>query len=110
MPYLYLCLLAIVSEVIATSALKASDEFTRPLPSLIVAAGYASAFFFLTLTLRTIPIGVAYALWSACGIVLICMMSWILFKQTLDAPAIFGIGLIAAGVVVINAFSSSINH
>ena len=109
MPYLYLSL-AIVSEVIATSALKASDEFTRPLPSLIVAAGYAPPFFFLTLTLRTIPIGVAYALWSACGIVLICMMSWILFKQTLDAPAIFGIGLIAAGVVVINAFSSSINH
>jgi small multidrug resistance pump len=108
MPYLYLSL-AIVSEVIATSALKASDEFTRLVPSLVVALGYASAFFFLTLTLRTIPIGVAYALWSGCGMVLICAMSWILFKQSLDAPAILGIGLIAVGAVVINAFSGSIN-
>src|SRR5690349_4179729 len=73
-------------EVIATSALKASEEFTRPLPSLVVAFGYACAFFFLTLTLRSIPIGVAYALWSGCGIVLICALSWILFKQSLDAP------------------------
>jgi len=109
MPYLYLSL-AIVSEVIATSALKSSAEFTRLLPSLIVAAGYSSAFFFLTLTLRTIPVGVAYALWSGCGIVLICAMSWILFKQSLDAPAFLGIGLIAIGVVVINTFSGSINH
>ena len=108
MPYLYLSL-AIVSEVIATSALKASDEFTRLGPSLVVALGYASAFFFLTLTLRTIPIGVAYALWSGCGIVLICAMSWVLFRQPLDAPAILGIGLIALGAVVINAFSGSIN-
>lgn len=109
MPYLYLSL-AIVSEVIATSALKASDEFTRPVPSLIVALGYASAFFFLTLTLRTIPVGIAYALWSGVGIVLICAMSWTLFKQTLDAPALLGIGLIALGVVVINAFSGSLNN
>jgi small multidrug resistance pump len=108
MPYLYLSL-AIVSEVIATSALKASDEFTRPVPSLVVALGYACAFFFLTLTLRSIPIGVAYALWSGCGIVLICALSWILFKQSLDAPAILGIGLIALGAVIINAFSNSIN-
>ena len=108
MPYLYLSL-AIVSEVIATSALKASEEFTRPVPSLVVAFGYACAFFFLTLSLRTIPIGVAYALWSGCGIVLICALSWILFRQPLDAPAILGIGLIAVGAVVINAFSGSIN-
>ena len=108
MPYLYLSL-AIVSEVIATSALKASDEFTRPVPSLVVALGYACAFFFLTLTLRSIPIGVAYALWSGCGIVLICALSWIMFKQALDAPAILGIGLIALGAVIINAFSNSIN-
>jgi small multidrug resistance pump len=108
MPYLYLSL-AIVSEVIATSALKASEEFTRPVPSLVVAFGYACAFFFLTLTLRSIPIGVAYALWSGCGIVLICALSWILFKQALDTPAIFGIALIALGAVIINAFSNSIN-
>ncbi len=108
MPYLYLSF-AIVSEVIGTAALKASEEFTRLVPSLIVALGYGSAFFFLTLTLRTIPVGVAYALWSGIGIVLICAMSWILFKQSLDGPAMFGIGLIAAGVIVINAFSGSVN-
>ena len=104
MPYLYLAL-AIVSEVIGTSALKASEEFTRVVPSVIVAAGYTSAFFFLTLTLRTIPVGVAYALWSGCGIVLICGLSWVLFKQSLDGPALLGIRLIAAGVVVINMYS-----
>ena len=108
MPYLYLAL-AIVSEVIGTSALKASEEFTRVVPSVIVAAGYTSAFFFLTLTLRTIPLGVAYALWSGCGIVLICGLSWVLFKQSLDGPALLGIGLIAAGVAVINMYSGSLN-
>ena len=72
--------------------------------------GYASAFYFLTLTLRTMPVGIAYALWAGCGIVLISAASWILFKQSLDAPALIGIGLIAAGVVLINGFSSSITH
>jgi small multidrug resistance pump len=104
--YLYLAI-AIVSEVIGTVALKASEEFTRPVPSLIMALGYASAFYFLTLTLRTIPVGIAYAIWSGCGVVLICAISWILFRQSLDAPAILGIGLIAVGVVVINAFSGA---
>ena len=106
MSYLYLAI-AIVSEVIGTVALKASEEFTRPVPSLIMALGYASAFYFLTLTLRTIPVGIAYAIWSGCGVVLICAISWILFRQSLDAPAILGIGLIAVGVVVINAFSGA---
>jgi small multidrug resistance pump len=109
MSYLYLGI-AIFSEVIATAALKSSDEFTRLIPSLIVAAGYASAFFFLTLTLRTIPVGIAYAVWAGCGIVLICAISWIIFKQSLDGPAIFGMVLIATGVIVINAFSGSIYH
>jgi small multidrug resistance pump len=109
MSYLYLAI-AIVSEVIGTAALKASNEFTELVPSLIVAAGYASAFYFLTLTLRTMPVGIAYALWAGCGIVLISAASWILFKQSLDAPALIGIGLIAAGVVLINGFSSSITH
>jgi small multidrug resistance pump len=109
MPYLYLSI-AIVSEVIGTAALKASQEFTSLVPSLIVVAGYASAFFFLTLTLRTIPVGVAYALWSGWGILLICAVSWVLFRQALDMPAILGIGLIAAGVVVINVFSGTVNH
>jgi small multidrug resistance pump len=109
MAYLYLAI-AIVSEVVGTAALKASEEFTRLVPSLIVVFGYASAFYFLTLTLRTIPVGIAYALWAGVGIVLICIASWILYKQTLDAPAIIGVGLIAAGVIVINGFSGSINH
>ena len=109
MSYVYLTI-AIVSEVIATSALKGSEEFSRLVPSLIVAVGYASAFYFLTLTLRTIPIGIAYALWSGIGVVLISVAAWILYRQTLDVPAIIGIGLITAGVVVINGFSSSVSH
>jgi len=109
MAYLYLAI-AIVSEVVGTAALKASEEFTRLWPSLIVLVGYASAFYFLTLTLRTIPVGIAYAVWAGVGIVLICVVSWILYKQTLDMPAIIGVALIAAGVVLINGFSGSINH
>jgi small multidrug resistance pump len=109
MAYLYLAI-AIVSEVIGTAALKGSQEFTKLWPSLIVIVGYASAFYFLTLTLRTIPVGIAYAVWAGVGIVLICVVSWILYKQTLDVPAVIGIGLIAAGVVLINGFSGSINH
>jgi small multidrug resistance pump len=109
MPYLFLTI-AIVSEVIATSALKASEEFTRLVPSLIVVAGYAMAFYFLTLTLRTIPVGIAYALWSGLGVVLISAAAWVLFKQALDLPAVIGIGLIAAGVIVLNGFSASVGH
>ena len=109
MSYLYLAI-AIVSEVIGTAALKASNEFTELVPSLIVVVGYASAFYFLTLTLRTMPVGIAYALWAGIGIVLISLVSWVLFKQSLDAPALVGIGLITAGVVLINGFSSSITH
>ncbi len=109
MPYVYLTL-AIVSEVIGTSALKASEEFSRLVPTLIVFFGYAIAFYFLTLTLRTIPVGIAYALWSGCGVVLISLVSWILFRQSLDLAAVIGIALIAAGVIVINGFSGSITH
>jgi small multidrug resistance pump len=109
MVYLYLAI-AIVSEVVGTAALKASQEFTKLWPSLIVVAGYASAFYFLTLTLRTMPVGIAYAVWAGVGIVLICAVSWVVYKQTLDWPALLGIGLIAAGVVLINGFSSSMHH
>jgi small multidrug resistance pump len=109
MSYLYL-FIAIVSEVIGTSALKASEEFTRLVPSLIVIAGYGLAFYFLTLTLRTIPVGIAYAMWSGIGVVLISLAAWVLFKQALDLPAIIGIGLIAAGVIVLNGFSASVGH
>ncbi len=101
---------AIVSEVVATSALKASNGFTQLWPSLLVVAGYAIAFFFLSLTLRTIPVGVAYAIWSGAGIVLIALIAWLVFGQSLDTPAIIGLALIIAGVVVLQVFSKSAVH
>ena len=104
MHWLYLTI-AIVSEVIATSALKAADGFTRWVPSLIVIAGYSSAFYFLSLTLRTLPLGVAYAVWSGVGVALIAVLGWALYDQVLDLAACIGIGLIVAGVLVLNLFS-----
>ncbi len=101
---------AIVSEVVATSALKASEGFSRLWPSLIVAAGYLSAFYFLSLTLKTIPVGVAYAIWSGAGVALIALIAWVFFGQALDAPAVVGLSLIVAGVVVLNVFSRTVSH
>lgn len=109
MAYLYLTI-AIISEVVGTSALKGSQEFTKFWPSVVVVVGYGLAFYFLTLTLRTIPVGIAYALWAGVGIVLICLVSWILYKQTLDWPALAGIGFITVGVILINGFSNSVQH
>jgi small multidrug resistance pump len=109
MSYVYLGI-AIVSEVIATSALKASNEFSRLLPSVVVVLGYAVAFYFLSLTLRTIPVGIAYAIWSGVGIVLIALVGVLWFGQALDLPAILGMGLIVAGVIVVNGFSKSLPH
>jgi len=109
MPYLYLAI-AIVSEVIATSLLKASGEFTKVWPSVGVVLGYGCAFWFLTLTLRTIPVGVAYAIWSGVGIVLVTAAAWVFYGQKLDAPALAGSGLIVAGVLVINLFSKTAAH
>ena len=108
-PYLYLTA-AIVFEVIGTWALKASDTFTRLGPSLVTAVAYPICFFFLALTLRTIPVGITYAIWSGLGIVLIALIGWFWFKQTLDAPALLGLALIIAGIVVINMFSHSLPH
>lgn len=104
--YIYLGI-AIVSEVIATTALKASDGFSQWWPSVITVVGYGVAFYCLALTLRVIPTGVAYAIWSGVGIVLISLAGWVAFKQSLDLPAIIGMGLIVAGVVVINVFSAT---
>jgi small multidrug resistance pump len=101
---------AIVLEVIGTSALKASEQFTRLLPILIMVACYGASFFFLSLVLRTLPVGIAYAIWSGLGIVLISLVGVIWFKQTLDVPALIGLGLIVAGVVVVNLFSKSVGH
>ena len=109
MNWLYLAI-AIVSEVIATSALKAAEGFTRWVPSLLVVVGYASAFYFLSLTLRSIPIGVAYAVWSGAGVVLVSLVGWLLYQQSLDAAALIGIGLIVAGVLVLNLFSKAVVH
>ena len=103
-------LVAIVSEVIATSALKSSEGFSRLWPSVIVVVGYGIAFYCLALTLRVIPMGVVYAIWSGIGIVLITLVGWFLFDQKLDLPSVLGIGLIAAGVVVMNVFSKTMGH
>ncbi|RPD97897.1 QacE family quaternary ammonium compound efflux SMR transporter [Candidatus Pantoea deserta] len=109
MSYLYL-FIAIVAEVIATSSLKASESFTRLWPSVITVCGYIIAFYFLTLVLRTMPTGIAYAIWSGVGIVLISAVGWIWFKQKLDLPAIVGLALIIAGVLVVNLFSKTVGH
>jgi small multidrug resistance pump len=101
---------AIISEVVATSALKASDGFTQLWPSLVVIAGYITAFFFLSLILRTMPVGVAYAIWSGVGIVLVTLIAWYIFEQSLDIPAIIGLTLIVTGVVVLQVFSKSSAH
>ena len=109
MNWLYLGI-AIGAEVIATSALKSADGFTRLVPSIVVLVGYVIAFYFLSLTLKTIPVGLAYAIWAGVGMVLIALIGWLVLRQPLDAPALIGIGLIITGVVVINGFSSSIAH
>ncbi len=101
---------AIVSEVVATSALKSSEGFSRFWPSVIVVIGYSIAFYCLALTLRVIPMGVVYAIWSGIGVVLITLVGWFLFEQKLDLPAVLGIGLVAAGVVVMNVFSKTMGH
>lgn len=101
---------AILSEVIGTSALKASEGFSRLAPSIVTVIGYAISFYFLSLTLRTMPVGVAYAIWSGVGIVLLALIGLFWFRQTLDLPALIGLGLIVAGVVVVNGFSGSVGH
>lgn len=101
---------AILSEVIATSALKASDGFSKTTPSTIVLVGYGLAFYFLSLTLKTIPVGVAYAVWSGVGIVGVSIIGLLLFKQKLDFPALLGIGFILTGVIIMNVFSKSVAH
>ena len=96
---------AILCEVIATSSLKASDQFTKLVPSILTILGYIAAFYFLSLTLKTIPVGIAYAIWSGVGIVLVTLVAAILYKQQPDWAAIAGMALIIAGVVFINVFS-----
>ena len=109
MTYVYL-ISAIVLEVIGTSALQASEQFTRPKPLILTAVGYAASFYCLSHVLRTMPVGIAYAIWSGLGIALITLVGLVWFGQKLDTPAIAGLGLIIAGVVTINVFSSAVSH
>lgn len=105
-----LLILAVIAEVIATSALKASENFTRLVPSILVVAGYGIAFTFLSMTLKTLPLGVAYAIWSGVGTALVAVVAWLFYKQALDLPAILGIALIIAGTLVLNLFSKVSAH
>ncbi|ACE84880.1 DMT family transporter [Cellvibrio japonicus] len=108
-PWIFLSI-AIIAEVIATSALKASDGFSNTLPATIVIVGYGAAFYFLSLTLKAIPVGIAYAVWSGAGIVLVTAIAWILYGQKLDVWAFVGIGLIVSGVAVLNLLSKVSAH
>lgn len=103
-------LAAIISEVTATSSLKASAGFTKLIPSIIVVVGYALSFYFLSLVLKAIPIGIAYAVWAGLGIVLLTLIGWLLFGQVLDTPALIGITLILSGVIIMNVFSKAVSH
>ncbi|MEK1888634.1 MAG: multidrug efflux SMR transporter [Phyllobacterium sp.] len=109
MTYLYL-VVAIVCEVIATSALKQADGFTRLWPSLVCVFGYGLAFYLLSIPIKTMPVGIVYAIWSGAGIVLIAAVGWFWYRQALDMPAIIGLSLIIAGVLIVNLFSSTVGH
>ena len=109
MSYLYLAI-AIIAEVIAASSLKASAEFTKLWPSVAVVLGYGTAFYFMTLALRHIPLGITYAIWSGLGIVLVTVVGAVVYNEKPDVPALIGMGLIIAGVVVINLFSKMSTH
>lgn len=109
MPYIYL-VIAIIAEVAATSALKASEEFTKWLPSLIVIVGYSIAFYCLSVVLKSIPVGITYAIWSAMGIALVTIIAAIVYKQVPDLAAVVGILFIVTGVVILNLFSKMAVH
>jgi small multidrug resistance pump len=101
---------AVIFETIGTTALQASQQFTKLGPSIIVVIAYAAAFYLLALTLKTMPVGIMYAIWSGSGIVLIALIGWVVFRQTLDWPAVLGMALILAGIVIIQVFSKSATH
>ena len=109
MVWLYLSI-AVLAEVMATTALKLCEGFTKFIPSLLVVMGYAGAFYFLSRVLNQIPISVAYAIWSGAGIALVGLVGWIWFGQKLDLAALVGMGLIVCGVIIINLFSKTAAH
>lgn len=102
--------LAIVCEVIGTSFLMKSEQFTKLVPTLVMTLFYAGSFYFLSQSLKTLPLGVAYAIWGGLGIILTAVIGVVMFRQMLDLPAMIGIGMIVGGVVVVNAFSNSMSH
>jgi small multidrug resistance pump len=109
MTYVFLAI-AIAAEVAGTTCLKLSDGFTRPVPSVLTVLGYGVSFYFLSIALRSIPTGIAYAIWSGVGIILIALIAWLFQGQKLDAPALGGMGLIIAGLLVMNLLSESAPH
>ena len=112
MPFLTYATLftAIVLEVIGTTFLQRSEQFTRLVPTLMTGLCYAASFYFLSLVLRAMPLGIAYAIWSGLGIVLVSLIGLVIFGQRLDFAATLGLGLIVAGVIIVNLFSSSVSH
>ena len=109
MKWIYL-IIAIITEVIATSALKESEGFTKAIPSLIVIIGYSMTFYFMSLTLREMSVGITYAIWSGMGILLITLIGYFRYNQMLDAPAVLGMSLIALGIIILRFFSNSVNY
>ncbi len=109
MAFVYL-ILAIIAEVVATSALKASSGFTQPMPTLVVVVGYSLAFYLLSLVLRSLPVGLAYAIWAGLGIVLVTVVGMVVYGEKPDLPAVIGIGFIVVGVVTLQLFSNMTVH
>ncbi len=103
-------IVAIICEVVGTTFLQKSEQFTRLTPTLIMAASYGLAFYFLSVTLRHIPVGIAYAIWSGLGIVLISAIGYVFFRQTLDIAALIGLGFIVVGIIIVNVFSGTLPH
>ena len=110
MPVYLILALAVLAETIGTTALQASQQFSRIGPSIVVVVAYAVSFYLLSMTLRTLPVGVVYALWSGLGIVLIATIGWVVFGQKLDFAAIIGLIMIIGGIAVIHLFSTSSPH
>ena len=107
--YIYL-IIAVAAETIGTSSIQASQQFTKLGPSLLAATSFAIAFYFLSLSLKVLPVGIMYALWSGLGIIFIAIIGWVYFGQKLDLAAVLGIAMILAGIIVINLFSSTASH
>jgi len=110
MPVYLILAFAVLAETIGTTALQASQQFSKPLPSILVVVAYAVSFYLLSVTLRTMPVGIVYALWSGLGIILIATIGWVVFGQRLDLPAMIGLLMIIGGIAVIHLFSATSSH